>query len=58
MKVPPCLTTLDLLYIYIGSSRYLLVKAPLDAEICETKQIIPRVIGREVYYHTGIKRCE
>lgn len=33
----------------------LLVKASLDTEICEKTQIIPWVIGKEVYYWTGIK---
>lgn len=53
--MPPRLTTLDLLYIYLQSSRYAPVKASLDAEICETKQIIPWVIEKEVYYRIGIK---
>lgn len=35
-----------------------LVKTSLDAEICKTKQITPRVIEREVHYWIGIRGCE
>lgn len=36
----------------------LLVKAALDAKICETKEIITWVTEREVYYWIGIKIFE